>query len=155
MFLSFFFYVLITTSLYRNLSIINENVYDDSVEYKINGTCKGTGMNCSIYNTPISKHNDRIFLLAKTDLEFHDFIKFINTNSQTKKMIEKDEYSQQNLTFKLIKKQDLRYFLSLYLDNKIQYTFQNSLTLEKFKDFTRKYLAQKTAKDFIILLDKD
>ena len=65
--LSFFFYILITTSLYRNLRIIDANIVDDSMEFTINGTCKGTGMNCgSNYNTPISMHNDRIFLLAKT-----------------------------------------------------------------------------------------
>ena len=91
-------------------------------------------------------------MFAKTSLEFNDFIKFINTDQESKTYLQ-SIISNQDQNPSLHRK-DLRKLLSKYVEEQIQYSYVSSFNFEKFKDRSRSYFAHKAVKDFIILTGK-
>ena len=66
--MSYIFDFLLSQGIYSDMNQIKKNVYNDA--------------STEIMNVPIAPHNDRFFLLFKTQFNFHDFKSFVHNNSE-------------------------------------------------------------------------
>ena len=67
-----------TTTLYRDLWHINDQVHDNSMSWNESGYVEGSGWHTSSIdkNFHIAQHNDRPFVLAKTFMDYDEFVWF-------------------------------------------------------------------------------
>ena len=131
-------YGLATTTVYEDYASIQESLADDSMSYIEGGEILGTGGDGSTVgkNFHIACHNDRPWVLAKTNLTYVEFTK-----------------RTPNMTFP-INRVEMRRLLVDYVSDKIRYSDYSTEKLLLFRDYQRNYFAHKGVKDFIILSGK-
>ena len=97
-------------------------------------------------NLPIAVHNDRLFAISKTILEFNDFKRFVKDETDLDVSL---------LDGNSIKKGALRHMLALYISDKLRYTSQSTYQLEERRDYNRHYYGHKAAKDLLMLIPNE
>lgn len=86
-------------------------------------------------NFHIAQHNDRVFTIAKTELNWNDFVNFTSYDKSCYgyKSIE-ELVKEGELTGLGIERADVRFLLSQYITDKIRYSDQSTQILERLRD---------------------
>ena len=100
---------LLSQRIYEDMDLVLNNVYNDA--------------STELSNIPIAPHNDRYFVLMKTELNYDDFRDFVASNDELQSARnESTKIIQENILSESIVRSDLRHMLSLYISDKIRYT---------------------------------
>lgn len=100
--------------MYHDLQVITERLTDDSMTFEPDGIISGTGAQSGSIdkNFHIAQHNDRVFLIAKTALDWDDFVNFTSYDKSVEGYPSIKELIDGDKTGQGVARKDLRFLLS-------------------------------------------
>lgn len=99
----------------------------------VNGS--GSQGSASQSNFILANHNDRLFLLAKTKLEWNDFVNFTTFDDRCLEYESISDLLEEGERTGLgVARKDLRFLLTQYVLHKIRYTNKIERSFDKLQD---------------------
>lgn len=140
------------STFFKDMDRITEMVYEDSMNFNKSGYIEGSGWHSGSIdkNFHIAQHNDRLYVLSKTEMSYEEFREFTATHETCEGLQSIDQLLAEGEDHK-VDRASLRRLLSYYTADSIRYTDVSQYKSERFRDHQRHYFAHKAVKDFMIL----